>query len=58
MIMKITMLTCSSLQIIIGNQSRIVDCTDAQTARRLLVALNGTDGTIEAVNAVLRSFKK
>lgn len=56
--MKIEWITCSTLLVEIDGQKRIWDCTDAQTALKLAIALRGTDGTMEAANAVVKGFRK
>lgn len=56
--MKIEWLTCSTLLVKINGQKRIWDCTDAQTALKLAIALRGTDGTMEAANAVIKELRK
>ena len=56
--MKIEWLTCSTLLVEIDGQKRIWECTDAQTALKLAVALRGTDGSMQAANAVVKEFRK
>ena len=56
--MKVSYASASDLKVTIGNQIRILSCTDAQMAVRLKQALEATDGSMEAVNAVILEFKK
>lgn len=56
--MKISYASVSDLKATIGGQTRILSCTDAQTAVKLKQALEATDGSIEAVNVVIMEFKK
>lgn len=55
--MKISYASASDLNVTINDQSRILSCKDAQTAVRLKQALEATDGSIEAVNKVIKEFK-
>ena len=55
--MKIEWLTCSTLLVEISGQKRVWECTDAQTAVKLKQALEATDGSIQAVNSVIKEFK-
>ena len=55
--MKVSFASASDLKVAIGNQIRILSCTDAQTAVRLKQALEATDGSIQAVNNVIKEFK-
>ena len=55
--MKISYASASDLKVTIGNQTRILSCTDAQTAVRLRKALGATDGSIQQVNNVIKEFK-
>ena len=55
--MKISYASASDLKVTIGNQTRILSCTDAQTAVKLKQALEATDGGIQAVNNVIKEFK-
>lgn len=56
--MKISYASASDLKVTIGNQIRILSCTDAQTAVMLKQALEATDGSIQQVNKVIMEFKK
>lgn len=56
--MKISYALASDLKVTIGNQTRILACTDAQTAVRLKKALEATDGSIQQVNKVIMELKK
>lgn len=56
--MKISYASASDLKVTIGNQTRILSCTDAQTAVRLKQALEATDDSIQQVNNVIMEFKK
>lgn len=56
--MKISHASASDLKVVIGGQTRILSCTDAQTAVKLKQALEATDGSVKAVNAVIMGFKK
>lgn len=55
--MKISYASASDLKVTIGNQTRILLCTDAQTAVRVKRALEATDGSIQQVNNVIKEFK-
>lgn len=55
--MKISYASASDLKVTIGNQTRIMSCTDAQMAVRLKRALKATDGSIQQVNSVIKEFK-
>lgn len=55
--MKISYASASDLKITIGNQTRILYCTDAQTAVKLKRALEATDGSVQQVNKVITEFK-
>lgn len=55
--MKISYASASDLKVTIGNQTRILSSTDAQTAVRLKRALEATDGSIQQVNSVIKEFK-
>lgn len=55
--MKISYTSASDLKVTIDGQTRILSCTDAQTAVRLKQALEATGGSIEAVNKVIKEFK-
>lgn len=55
--MKISYASASDLKVVIGNQVRILSCTDAQTALKLKQALEATDGSIQAVNNIIKGFK-
>lgn len=55
--MKISYASASDLKVTIGNQTRILSCTSAQTAARLKQALKATDGSIQQVNNVIKEFK-
>ena len=55
--MKISYASASDLKVTIGNQTRILSCTDAQTAVRLKQALEAAGG-IQQVNKVIMEFKK
>lgn len=55
--MKISYASISDLKVTIGNQTRILACTDAQTAVRLKQALEATDGSMHQVNNVIKEFK-
>lgn len=54
--MKISYASASDLKVTIGNQTRILSCTDAQTAVKLKQALEATDGSIQQVNSVIKEF--
>ena len=56
--MKIEWLTCSTLLVEIDGQKRIWECTDAQTALKLAIALRNSDGTMESANSVITEFRK
>lgn len=56
--MKVSFASASDLKVTIGNQVRILSCTDAQTAVRLKQAIEATDGSMEAVNKVIKEFQK
>lgn len=56
--MKISYASASDLKVTIGGQTRILSCTDTQTAVRLKQALEATDGSIQQVNKVIMEFKK
>jgi len=56
--MKISYASASDLKVAIGNQTRILSCTDGQVAVRLKQALEATDGSIQQVNKVIMEFKK
>lgn len=56
--MKISYASASDLKVTIAGQTRILLCTDAQTAVKLKQALEATDGSIQAVNKVIQEFKK
>nr|DAV52924.1 MAG TPA: hypothetical protein [Caudoviricetes sp.] len=56
--MKISYASASDLKVTINGQTRILSCTDAQTAVKLKQALEATDGSILAVNQVITEFKK
>lgn len=56
--MKISYASASDLKVMIGGQTRILSCTDAQTAVKIKQAMEATDGSIEAVNKVIMEFKK
>lgn len=55
--MKISYVSASDLKVTIGNQTRILSCTDVQTAVKLKQALEATDGSIQQVNNVIKEFK-
>jgi len=55
--MKISYVSASDLKVTIGGQTRILSCTDAQTAVKLKKALEATDGSIQQVNNVIKEFK-
>lgn len=55
--MKISYASASDLKVTIAGQTRILACTDAQTAVRLKKALESTDGSIQQVNNVIKGFK-
>lgn len=55
--MKISYASASDLKVTIGNQTRILSCTDAQMAVRLKKALEATDGSVQRVNNVIKEFK-
>ena len=55
--MKISYVSVSDLKVTIDGQTRILSCTDAQTAVRLKKALEATDGSIQHVNKVIMEFK-
>lgn len=55
--MKISYVSASDLKVTIGNQTRILSCTDAQAAVRLKQRLEATDGSIQQVNKVIKEFK-
>lgn len=55
--MKISYESASDLKVTIGNQIRILSCTDAQTAVQLKQAMEATDGSIQQVNSVINEFK-
>lgn len=55
--MKISYVSASDLKVTIGNQTRVMSCTDAQTAVRLKRALEATDGSIQQINKVIKEFK-
>lgn len=56
--MKISYVSVSDLKVTIGGQTRILSCTEAQTAVRLKQALEATDGSIQQVNKTIMEFKK
>lgn len=56
--MKISYASASDLKVTIGNQTRIMSCTGAQTAARLKQALEATDGSIQQANKVITGFRK
>jgi len=56
--MKVSYASASDLKVTIGNQIRILSCTDAQMAVRLKQALEATDGSIQQINKVIMEFKK
>ena len=56
--MKVAFASASDLKVAIGNQVRILSCTDAQVAVKLKQALEATDGSIQAVNKVIKEFRK
>ena len=56
--MKISYASASDLKVTIGNQIRILSCTDTQTAVKLKQALEATDGSIQQVNKVITEFRK
>ena len=56
--MKIEWITCSTLLVEIDGQKRIWECTDAQTALKLAIALRASDGSMQSANAVVKEFRK
>lgn len=56
--MKIMYASASDLKVTIDGQTRILSCTDAQTAVRLKKALEATDGSIQQVNNIIKEFRK
>lgn len=55
--MKISYVTASDLKVTINGQTRILSCTDAQTAVKLKRLLEATDGSVQQVNKVIKEFK-
>lgn len=55
--MKISYASASDLKVTIDGQTRILACTDNQTAVQLKKALEATDGSIQQVNSVIKEFK-
>ena len=56
--MKVSFASASDLKVTIGNQTRILSCADAQTAMKLKQSIEATDGSMEAVNKVIKEFRK
>ena len=51
--MKISYASASDLKVTIDGQTRVLSCTDAQTAVKLKQALEATDGSFQQVNLSL-----